>query len=199
MEEKTKSGVEPEKNYQLNSQAVEDLASNEAPEYSEEELKKYRTKEGFRVPELLKILLLKAWFAGCVCYFIFWGLGMNMAELDVVVVLAVVMGMAIDLLLNNIIRFIEKVPGQNSKWLFVTKKGVLGLILNILYGCLLTACVYMTYVKINEGVVALGMNILGVEPLLFGLFTVAFDMLFIAMKRLLGKILRDARQSASKS
>ena len=64
--EKTKT------NYTLQSDAVETLANadnEETPDYSEEELKKYRSKKGINISEPVKILLIKAWFAGAVCFF----------------------------------------------------------------------------------------------------------------------------------
>ncbi len=189
------------KNYDLNSQAVEDLASDTAPEYSEEELKRYRSKGGFRIPELIKILFLKFWFYGAVCYFIVWGLGYYLSVPDQVLVMAIALGMVTDLLLNNVIRFIEKLPGGNDKWLAVTHRKMIGFGLNLLYGGLMAYCVYQVYVGINTAVAILsGASeevALPIEPLLFGLLCMAFDMLFIGIKRLFGKIIRDAKDAAA--
>ncbi len=188
------------KNYKLSSEAVEDLVSDEAPEYSQEELNRYRSKRGFHIPEWLKVLFLKFWFTGAVCYFILWGLGMYVQGLDMMFVLAMVLGMITDLLLNNVLRFMEKIPGENNKWMLVSRKGMVGFGLNLLYGCVLVFCVYQVYVGINgvyaELTGAENTILLGVEPILFGLLCMAFDMLFIGMKRLFGKILRDAMESA---
>ena len=101
-----------DKNYNLKSEAVETLAGadrEEVPVYSQEELNRYRTPKGFHIPQWVKILLIKAWFAGAVCYFILWGLGMYVGNmLDMLFVLGVAMGLVTDLLLNNVIRFLRE-------------------------------------------------------------------------------------------
>ena len=193
-----------EKNYNLKSDAVEELVNadtGEVPEYSEEELAKYRFGGKFHIPEPVKILFLKAWFAGAVCYFILWGLGTYIYSLiDMLFVLGVVMGMVTDLLTNNVIRFIEKVPGANDKWLMFPKKGMASFFMNIVYALVLLVCVYTLYSAINYGYSTATGNmdvvLLGVEPVLFGIFCMGFDMLFIGIKRTIGKILADAKNKA---
>ena len=60
----------------------------------------------------------------------------------------------------------------------------------------------VTYNGINTFLVAVGglrdTVPLGVGPILFGVFTVAWDELFLLCKRTLARILRDARQSAGR-
>ena len=89
-----------EKNYNLKSDAVDELVdaqAGEAPEYSEEELAKYRSGGKFRIPEAVKVLFLKAWFAGAVCYFILWGLGTYIYSLiDMLFVLGIALGIVTD-------------------------------------------------------------------------------------------------------
>ena len=191
------------KNYDLKSKAVENLADSgeNTPEYSQEELNRYRSKGKFTIPELAKVLFAKAWFAGAVCYFIFWGLGMYLSSIiDLLFVLGVAQGMVTDLLLNNVIRFIEKQPGANDRWLMVTRKGSLGLVLNVIYGLVLIICVFLLYSGINMAIAsitgAMDTVALGVEPILFGVFTMGFDLLFISGKHLLGNVLNDAKSKA---
>ena len=181
---------ESQHNYELNSDAVDELAqahSGEVPEYSEEELNRYRTKSKFSIPEWLKIVFLKTWFAGAVYYFVAWGLGLYLNIFDLIFVMCFAVGAVTDLLLNNVIRFIEPTPGHNDKWLMVTKKGTAGLFINVLYGFVIVICVYSFTYAINYTV----QNILGFtefqlagEPITFGLFCMGFDMLFIQIKRL---------------
>ena len=67
-----------EKNFDLKTEAMDALVNNDAekvPEYSKEELKKYRGKGSVRIPNWLKMICIKSWFAGAVCFFILWGLG----------------------------------------------------------------------------------------------------------------------------
>ncbi len=193
-----------EKNYTLKSEAVDDLVqaqAGQAPRYSEEELARYRTGGKFHIPETVKVLFLKAWFPGAVCYFILWGLGLYISSLiDMLFVLGVVLGMATDLLTNNVIRFIEKTPGANDKWLMFSGKGIISFFLNIVYALVLLICVYSLYTGINTLYAALSGNadvvLLGVEPVLFGVFCMGFDALFLLIKRTVGSIIADAKARA---
>lgn len=192
------------KNYELKSDAVERLLKAEAgevPEFSEEELKKYRSKGGIKIPNTVKVLFLKAWFAGAVCYFILWGLGMYIYSLiDMLFVMGIVLGMATDLLTNNVIRFIETTPGENDKWLMFPKKGMVSFFLNLVYALVLVICVFMLYSGINMILVRIIGNPdtvpLGVEPVLYGVFCMGFDTLFVGCKNLLKQIVSDARKNA---
>ena len=191
-----------DKNYELKSEAVEKLLKAEAgdvPEFSEEELKKYRSKGGIKISNTAKVLLLKAWFAGAVCYFILWGLGMYIYSLiDMLFIMGIVLGMATDLLTNNVIRFIETTPGENDKWLMFPKKGMVSFFLNLVYALVLVFFVYVLYSGINLILVKIIGNAdtvpLGVEPVLYGVFTMGFDVLLLGCKNLFGQIMADARR-----
>ena len=192
------------RNYELKSEAVEKLLKaekGEVPEFSQEELKRYRSKGGLKLPETLKVVLLKTWFAGAVCYFILWGLGTYIYSIiDMLFILGIVLGLATDLLTNNVIRFIEKTPGENDKWLLFPKKGMSSFFLNMVYAIVLVALVYGLYGVINSVLaVLLGLTdtvALGVEPILFGVFTMGFDMMFIGCRNLMKRIIADAKASA---
>lgn len=194
------------RNYELKSDAVETLAGADhqpAPEYSREELNKYRSKRRLAIPDFVKILLIKAWFAGAVCFFILWGLGLYVSNtLDMLFVAAIVLGMVTDILTNGVIRFMEKSPGENDRWMLLPKKGMASFFLNILYAFLIIFCVYELYVFINTAINSITGSTdavpLGVEPILFGVFCMGFDMLFVGVKRLLKTILADAMASAKK-
>ena len=191
-----------EKNYELKSDAVDKLLKaekGEVPEFSQEELKKYRSKGGIKLPQPVKVILLKAWFAGAVCYFILWGLGMYIYSLiDMLFIMGIVLGMVTDLLTNNVIRFIEATPGENNKWLmFPNQRGMVSFFLNLVYALVLVACVYFLYSGINLMIVAIIGNAdtvpLGVEPVLYGVFYMGFDLLFVGCKNLLKQIILDAQ------
>lgn len=192
-------------NYELKSDAVDALAdadTQEAPEYSEEELNQYRSKHRFHLAEPVKILLIKVWFAGAVCFFILWGLGTYVAStIDMLFILGVVLGIVTDLLTNNVIRFIEKTPGENDAWLMFPKKGMVSFFLNMVMGIVILIGVFLLYTGINTAITTITQNPdtvpLGVEPILFGVFCVAFEMLFVGLRNLLKTILSDARQAAA--
>lgn len=190
--------------YKLHTKAADDLVGatkENTPQYSEEELRKYRGRHGIKLPEWLKIVLVKAWFAGAVCFFIFWGLGMYVADaLDMLAVLGMVLGLTMDLLVNSIFRYYEETPGANDKWMMFPKKKYSHFFMNIVYGFVLLVCVYTLYQFINGTIVMITGNRdtvpLGVEPILFGLFYTGFDLLFIGLKHILLQVISDAKHSA---
>ena len=190
-------------NYELKSDAVDKLLEAQegnVPEFSQEELDKYRKKK-WSIPEPVKILFIKAWFAGAVCFFILWGLGLYLGSmLDMLFATGAVLGMVTDLLTNNVVRFLEKTPGGNDRWLLVTKRGVVGFGLNLLMAYVVLFCVYSTYSVINYIIVSLTGAVdtvpLGVEPVLFGLLCMGYEMLLIGIKRLIQSIFRDAKEAA---
>ena len=187
-------------NYELKSEAVEklvDAQKGEVPEFSKEELEKYRSKK-LAIPEWVKMIFIKAWFAGAACFFILWGLGIYLQSmLDMLFVAGAALGMVTDLLTNNVIRFIESVPGENDKWLLFPKSGMVSFFLNLVYALVLVGCVYAFYGIINRTIVAITGNVdtvpLGVEPVMYGLFTMGFDLLFVSCKNLMKQIIADAK------
>lgn len=190
--------------YKLNTKAVDDLVNaspENTPEVPREELEKYRSKSDIHLPRWLKAVLLKAWFAGAACFFIFWGLGLYLTNLlDMMLVFGLSLGLVTDLLVNNVLRFLSTVPGENDSWMMFPKKGMGAFFLNILYAFVLLFCVYAFYQVINTVIVSVTGQTdtvpLGVEPVLFGLFYMGFDLLFVGMKHLGRRILADAMASA---
>ena len=187
--------------YKLNTKAVDDLvgASKEnSPEVPREELEKYRSKSRIPLPRWLKAVLLKAWFAGAACFFILWGLGLYLTNLlDMMLVFGLALGLVTDLLENNIFRFAAQVPGENDAWMMFPKKGMAAFFFNILYGYFLLFCVYSLYQGINTVITTVTGQVdsvpVGVEPVLFGLFYMGFDLLFLGLKHMAQGILSDAR------
>lgn len=191
--------------YRLNTKAVDDLAGatpENSADITQEELNRYRSKSGIRIAGWLKAVLLKAWFAGAVCFFIFWGLGTYVTNtLDMMVIFGVALGLVTDLLVNGIFRFAAPTPNANDRWMMFPRKNVIFLFLDILYAFLVLYCVYSLYQGINGAIVAVTGETdtvpLGVEPILFGVFYMCFDMLFVSCKNLLCRIVADAKASAS--
>lgn len=186
--------------YQLKTDAVERLVDTaDAPEVSDEELKKYTSKGKFHIPAWLKIVFIKFWFSGAICYFFLWGLGLYIQGLDLMFVLAVGLGVANDLMVNKLLRNFEPNEGDYDKWMMVTVRKFWSIFVNVIYSGFVLFCVFQTYYSIN---MMLGVNanataeqaesMLGVEPILFGLFYMGFDLLLIKIKNTFIKILRDA-------
>ncbi len=120
--------------YDIKTDAVERLVNaKNAPEVSDKEIEKYTNKKKFHMPSLLKVVLLKFWFAGAVCYFVMWGLGMMISGLDLMVVLAIALGLVNDLMINHVIRHFEAFPGAGDKYMMFTSKKFWTIFLNIIY------------------------------------------------------------------
>ena len=187
--------------YKLKTEAVENLVtadSGNSPKVPEEELRKYRRNSDIQVPNTVKVLFVKFWFAGAVCYFVIWGLGLYLGSvLDLLAVAAVVMGFVTDLLANNVLRFMEETPGVNEKWIMVRKKRYISLILNLLYAGVLMTLVYLFYEYVNIAITTKTGDSqsvpIGVEPLLFGLLYMGFDLALVGLRNLLKKVFSGAK------
>ena len=203
---------EPEKSaaeyYKLNIKAVDDLVNateENAPPVSRQELRKYQSAaSGIKMAGWVKAVLIKTWMAGIVCYFFIWGIGMYVSDqLDLLAVTAVALGFVTDILTNNIFRFIAKPEKANDRWMMIPPKKFVSLPVNVLYAFVLMFCVVQTYNAVNAVIAAMthgsGTAALGVGPILFGLFAMGWDMLFIGAKRLFKRILADAKSSARPS
>ena len=189
--------------YKLNTRAVNDLVTaNEenSPQVSEEELRAYRSGPRMKVADWVKMLLIKAWFAGAVCYFFIWGLGWLLSSgLELLLVTGFALGAVTDLLTNPVLRFFEKTRGENERWMMVERRTYSGLFLNILYAYVVLFLVVALYSGINLAAAritgAADRVVLGVEPVLFGVFYLGFDLLLIKVKHL---IRRQSRPAAEK-
>ena len=192
--------------YKLKTQAVKDLVEadeSNSPEVSEEELSKYRSGPKVKLADWVKILLIKFWFAGAVCFFFIWGLSGYMANyLDTLFVTAIAMGIVTDILTNNAIRFFEPTPGAYDRYIMVTKRGFISFFLNILYAFVVMFMVYSIYAMINALIISITGNAdtvpLGVGPILFGLFYLGSDLLLIRCKHVITDIVQKALRADKK-
>lgn len=190
--------------YQLNTRAIEDLVTadeSNSPKVSEEELRKYRSGPKIRLRDGVKAALIKWWFAGAVCFFFFWGLGIMIPSLEnQMIVLGIGLGLVTDLLVNNIFRYYAKTPGANDRWIMVQRKGVTGMAMNLLYAFILLGLVVITYDIINR--IAVGITgtsdtvPVGVEPILFGFLTMGWDLLLLQARKWIRRIVDDAKKQA---
>jgi len=188
--------------YKLKVKAVDDLVNateENSPPVSKEVLRQYHALPKLKIADWVAAVVLKTWFAGVVCYFIVWGLGMYLPnQLDLLVVTGLALGFVTDLITNNVFRFIARPKGANDRWMMFPKKNYVFLPLNVLYALLLTFCVVMTYNAVNTVLISLSgakdTVPLGVEPILFGVFTTLWDQALIEGKHLLKRIVSDARK-----
>ena len=206
-----KQVTEPERTaaeyYQLNTKAVDDLVGadvSNSPKVSQAELNKYRSGPKIHLSGWIKVILVKWWFAGAVCFFFLWGLGTVVPNQEnQLIIVGLALGFVTDLLVNNIFRYYAKTPGANDRWMMFPKKGFVSLPLNILYAFVLLACIIGTYNAVN----ALWLSIsgqkdtipIGVGPILFGLFATLWDLVFLGMKRVFKRIVSDAAKQVKQS
>ena len=188
--------------YDLKTDAVERLANADKKTYEEAKTdpgRQYRSSAIDRIPSWIKALFIKFWFNGAVCFFIFWGLGLYVKDmLDMIVIMAVVLGVITDVLVNNAFRFFETYKGQNSKWMMFPQKKYWTFLANIPYAFVVLLGVIWIYQFINTAANAINGTVdtiyLGVEPLLFGIFYMAVDMILITMKNKFVRIVKYAKQ-----
>ena len=197
---------EKEKNYyDLKTEAVDRLVNANAensPEVSLKEIERISGKKRFKIPNVIKALFIKWWFNGAICFFFYLGFGTVISDpLDQIFVLGAAMGILTDLLTNHMLRFIERQDRENDRYMMVTVRKFWSLFVNIPYAFVVLGCVFYLYNVINVVMIrARGLEdtvALPVGPLLFGLFYLLIDLIFIAMKRLLTRILHDAKASVA--
>ena len=193
----------PAEYYDLKTKAVKDLVEadeSNSPQVSDKELRKYRSGLKFRIPDLVKIVFIKWWFAASVCFFFFWGLSTYIpSTLDLLFITGLALGVVTDILTNNALRFLEPYPKAWAKWINFYEKSFMSYVWNILYAMGDLFCVYTTYSVINYAVIHLrhldaSAIPLAVEPILFGLFFMGFDMLFLLFRNTFRSMVNDARK-----
>lgn len=147
-------------------------------------------KKKKRLPNWIKAVLIKAWFAGAVFYFVGWGLFINTADqLDLMLVLGLVLGVVTDLIVNRILSSMERSKGEFKALIMFPDRRFLNFILNIIYGVVLCTLVAYTYQLINVSAIELyhlpkTTVAVGTEPILFGILCVSYDMLLLQIKKL---------------
>lgn len=188
--------------YDLKIDAVNRLVNAEsAPEVSDAEIRKYKSKGRINLPSWFKIVFVKFWFSGAICYFFLWGLGTYITGLDLMFALAVGLGLSVDLMVNNLLHYFEPEKGAYDKWMMVPFRKFWTVFLNVIYAGVLLYCIIWAYNVINTalvGSVETAQTVaVPVEPILFGLMYMGFDMLFITIKNTIIKIIRDASAKVS--
>lgn len=205
MKQQEKKDRAAESYYDVKTDAVDRLLSTEkALPVSKAELRKYKQKSGFHISASVKIIGLKFWFAGAACYFFLWGLGLYVHGLDMLFVLAIGLGLITDLMTNRILRNMEPEDRAYDKWIMVTARSFWSVFLNVVYSGLILFFIFLVYGIFNY---ALGVNadasgsesvsMIGVEPFLFGILYLVFDLLLIGFRNIFLRIIRDAGEKFS--
>lgn len=189
--------------YQMHSDAIDRLINaedGEVPEVGAEELKQYESGVLSKIPSWLKALFIKFWFNGAVCFFFMWGLGIYITNYwNLLFVVGLALGVITDLLVNNVFRFTADQEHDNDKWMLFPQKKFWTFFANIAYAYAILACVVLLYSGINALFGSEDEISLGVEPFLFGLFYLMFDMAVISVKNLIANAIAKSRKKASAS
>lgn len=150
------------------------------------------------LPTWLKAIVLKWWFAGAVCFFIMWGIGLK--DEDAILLVGVVWGVVVDLLVNPILRMLESDKKEYNAYMMFPfpLKAFWTFITNIIYYMLVTVMVNLCYLGVNELINLIkgteGLYYVAVEPLLFGIFCVIADMVFIGIKDLIVFLVKRSKR-----
>lgn len=189
-------------NFDLKTEAVDKLVTadeDNVPEVGAAEIKQYTSNGLDRIPAWIKALFLKFWFDGAMCFFFLWGLGNVLRGWDIIIVLALATGIITDLLLNNIFRFLASTPHENDKWMMFPPKKFWTLFANIAYSAVIVALVIVTYKGINIAINGPESDAVtvAVEPFLYGLLYLVYDLVFIGFKNLMVKVIKDAKLKSS--
>ena len=184
--------------YKINTGAVDRLVNADKKTYPKTKVdpgKKYRSQGLIdSIPAPIKAMFIKFWFNGAVYFFIIWtDLIGSLPFLEEMLVLAIVLGMVNDILVNNTFHFFSVTPGENDKWMMFPQRKFWTFFANIIY----SAIVLVTILGLL-GVINLVVPIHIQEPIMFGLSYLAVDMLYIGMKNLVIKIFHDAKEKADK-
>lgn len=197
---------------ELNESEAEPLTTNIAEITGEEEKASPTSKKAHfdpyrhdflsKIPIWVKALFIKFWFYGVVCYFVILGLGNVITSyLDQAVLAGIVLGIFTDLFVNPVFRYLETSDKEYDPYMmfpFPFKK-YWTFITNILYYLVVGYLVFLTYNVINALTETAGHSVtLAVEPLLYGLFALTIDMIFIGIKDLIVFLVKRSKKKIGK-
>jgi hypothetical protein len=152
-----------------------------------------------RVPAWIKAIFIKFWFAGAVCYFIMMGIGLT--DLDAIVLMGIVLGIVVDVLVNPCFRYFQSNEKEYDPYIMFPFpfKAFWTFFANIIYYLIVLFGVNYLYLGVNTLInIIAGTELtyyLGVEPLVFGVFTLIVDMIFIGIKDLVVMLVRKIRKN----
>lgn len=158
----------------------------------------YRRDKLHFLPVWLKAIFIKWWFAGAVCFFIMWGIGLR--DLDAIVLVGVILGVIVDVLVNPIFRMMESDKKEYNYYMMFPFpfKAFWTFFTNIIYYVVITLMINYCYFGVNQIINLIkhtsDVYYVGVEPLLFGVFCVVADMAFIGIKDLIVFLVKKGKK-----
>lgn len=164
----------------------------------------YKTDFLGKIPTWIKAVFVKFWFAGVVCWFIMAGIGL--ADFDAMVITGGVLGIFVDIFVNPLFRHMESDRKEFDNYIMFPFpfKAFWTFFANIFYYVFVVILVGIfgyngvnTVINIFKGTESL--YYVGVEPLLFGAFAVAADMIFIGIKDLIVFLVKRTKKKEKPS
>lgn len=140
----------------------------------------YKVDKFSHIPAWVKAIFIKWWFAGCVCWFVMSGI-MNMNDLDKMILCGAVLGLIVDVLVNPLFRYMESDSREYNNYMMFPFpfKAFWTFFTNIIYYIIVVIGVSQCYTGIS---LLFGIKSSWLEPLMFGIFAVIVDMVFIGLK-----------------
>lgn len=192
------TGDGSEVNYGMNTNMGVNDAGNLTRSGKEKQFDPYKTDFLSRIPAWIKALFVKFWFAGAVCLFIMWGIGVQ--DEDAVLLMGIVMGLIVDILVNPLFRYMETDRREYNAYMMFPFpfRAIWTFFANIFYYILVLIVVNLSYFGINQLINLINSTqevyYIGVEPLLFGVFAVIIDMAFIGIKDLIVFLVKKSKK-----
>ena len=185
--------------YQINTNAVDrlvDANKGKVEKVDEKEVRQYKSGKLQKIPTFIKAIFIKWWFAGACCFFFLWGLGSVITnQIALLIVLGFGLGVVTSYLTNNFLRFLESSDREYDIWIIFPWRKWWVIFLDVAYSFALLYLVVKTYDLINIIIInSQGLDPasvpLGVEPLLFGVFYLAYDLALVWLKNLVVFIIK---------
>ena len=179
---------------QKNKQNNIDVEIEEKLKNQQEQLDKqydpYKIDKLAGLPSWVVVFLLKWWFAGAIYYFAWMGIFAMSEDGSTEALLGgIILGAVMDILVNRIIRFVERENGTNEKYILIRTKKFYSFVMNMLY-CVIVSF-FITYgVGGVIGLIAKAFGHegdIGLEPISFGLMFFAIDWICLKIKHLINK------------
>jgi hypothetical protein len=128
-----------------------------------------------KMPLAAKVLMIKFWFAGAVCFLVCLFLAGTVGDtLTLLLVMGLVNGLVTAFLANPLLRLMESPDVDLHPWLLFYGRGYGSFCANILYAVLLTFLSYGLFCLLR----------ITTDPILFGVAYCAADVLILQIKRL---------------
>jgi hypothetical protein len=169
----------------------EEIEQDRGERNAEKEVRPYKYSRLSKIPAVIKAVIIKYWFAGAIYFFIGWGIPYNtIDQLDVMAGLGLAIGLVTDVIVNKILILLDDDKNKMRKYIMFSKKKIYSILINLIYGLVLSVFISYTYSYINVLVINIKnlpkeSVVLPVEPLLYGLFFLIYDFLFLTIRNLI--------------